>query len=328
MSYQFLDIPRYIEPKIYENTVDKIVSFLKKDKAVQSIYRLGNVNHPGISDLDIIAVFKNESSTSINPDDFFDTTERYLVTHDLAGASEDYFKKILPYTFWDNLNCIWGEDHLSSTSVQGMKLENEEVYKEQIGLEFLIKNFLDITVQRKYGVIKLRSLLQEIKGVRYDLKFLRIEGQEINDLMSHFLQRLDHWFETPFDAKEFSRWLSNYYRVLKETINTLTEKGQLLWIPQENHLKYGRNVFLHKAEQLKSKTSGLFLPGALISGSKKKYNAHQRLNKFNVDLVFTTEDTNNVHAKRLNTFREYKQHNDKHYPHFGVLTSSLADHFI
>ncbi|MGB0390745.1 MAG: hypothetical protein ACPGD5_04200 [Salibacteraceae bacterium] len=328
MNHKFIDIPKYVEPTVYENTVDKIVEFLKKESSVHSIFRLGNVNHPGISDLDIIVVFKNGSSCKLNPESYFNESDKYLVTHDLAGASEEYFQKILPFTFFDNLECIWGTDPRSSIPEEDKYLEFEKEYHEQIGLEFLIKNFLDVSVQQKYGVIKLRSLLQEIKGVRYDLGFLGISEKPINHFMNDYLKRLDNWFDTPFSPEEFTQYLSDYYSVLRNTIIDLNLDNKLLWLPKEHGLKYGRNVYLSKENQLKLQTSGLFIPPFLLRKSKKWYNAHQRLNSFSIGINFTTHDPKNIHFTRLNTFKHYNQQNADKYPHFGALHSSLSDHFI
>ena len=210
-SYKFINIPKYVKPEVYENTIDKIVDLLKHEDAVRAIYRLGNVNHPGISDIDIVVLFKDGSNYIANPYNSLNSKDKYLLTHKLFGASEDQFKKVIKYCFWDNLECILGEP-INLEPENGMLTDNEkEFYKKQLGLEFLLKNYIELSVQLTYKVVKLRSILQEIKGIRYDLTFLDIKGLEINKYIKDFLKRLDYWFESDFNFNEFSFWLDKYY---------------------------------------------------------------------------------------------------------------------
>ena len=153
--YQFLGVPKYVVPEVYENTVDKIVDFLKEEDSIKAIYRLGNVNHPGISDIDLVVVFKDGTSCQLNPDHHLNADDKYLLTHEIFGASETQFKKVIRYSFWDNLECIWGEAIELDEDQVRLSEEEAAFYKIQIGLEFLLKNYIELSVQRKYGVIKL-----------------------------------------------------------------------------------------------------------------------------------------------------------------------------
>lgn len=328
MTYQFLGVPKYVAPEVYEKTITKILDSLKKEDSIQSIYRLGNVNHPGISDIDIVVIFKNGSNCALNPDDFLNSDDKYLLTHEIFGASEDQFRKVIQYSFWDNLNCIWGEPIDLGPAHVALSKKEEVFYKKQIGLEFLQKNYIELSIQKKYGVIKLRSLVQEIKGVRYDLAFLNVQNLAINKCMDHFLNRLDHWFEEPFNPTEFSQWLGEYHKALEEAIIYVNNQSKVLWVPREENLRYGRNIVLKKGEQLQCNTSGIFLPTLFISNNKKVYNAHQRLNRFEITMQYSSEDTEGLNLKRFNAFEVHKSENRKCYPYFGALMSSLASQFI
>ena len=328
MSYKFIGIPKYVKPDVYENTVDKIVDVLKKEDSIQSIYRLGNVNHPGISDLDIVVLFKNGRKCFINPDDFLNEDDKYLLTHELFGASVDQFRKVVAYSFWDNLKCIWGKPIELGPNHFKLSENEKDFYKRQVGLEFLQKNYIELSVQKKYGVIKLRSIVQEIKGIRYDLSFLNVRGLAINKCMEHFLNRLDHWFEKPFDPEEFSLWLDQYHKALEECIIHVNQQGKVLWVPKEVDLSYGKNVFLKNGEQLSCTNSGIFLPSLLIAKNKRVYNAHQRLNRFEITMKYSAEDIHGLNSKRFKAFEAHKHENQKCYPHFGALVTSLVSQFI
>lgn len=328
MKYKFIDIPHFISQESYEVTFHKLVELLKKQRAIVSIYRLGNVNHPGISDLDVIAVFEDGEKCLIDPRSYLDKQDKYIITHEVGGASESHFIESLKYVFWDNLKCIYGTNLLEKGAANNPLLTNRSAYKEQIGLEFLVKNFLDLTVQRKYGVIKLRSLLQEIKGIRYDIEFLDLQKTKLNGLIIEFLDRLDHWFNRGWDLNVLSKWLDVYYQELEKEINLLAESGKKLWVQEEDNLSYGRNVSLENGANYSIQCKGVFLPGNIIAQHKKLYNAHLRLNRFKIGVNFTTEDISGDNWERLEVIKKCKNYNETHLPHFGTLLSSLAYHFV
>ncbi len=328
MSFQFLGIPKYIAPEVYETTIEKMVEVLKREDSIQAIYRLGNVNHPGISDIDIIVVFKNGSQCQLNPMGSLDELGRYLFTHNLFAASEEQFKKVLPYSFWDNLTCIWGEALVLHSNESRFSEAEEVFYKEQVGLEFLQKNHIELSVQKKYGVIKLRSILQEIKGVRYDLDFLGVEGLRINTLMIDFLLQLDHWFDKAFDPIAFSLWLDQYHSALEDAIRYLNAQSKLVWLPSGQDLNYGRNVSIKNGDVLHCKPEGLFLPPSLLVKNKKIYNAHQRMNRFEITMRYKTEDPDGLNRKRFHAFQIHQRENKENYPHFAALLTSLASQFV
>jgi len=328
MSYSFIDIPHFVPSEKYEITIKKLIVMVKKEPSVSAIYRLGNVNHPGISDIDLLVVFKDATSCVLNPREQLNEKDKYLLTHEVAGASETLFSEVLPFVFWDNLNCIWSESEATSASTKVWTPEEEKLLKRQIAMEFLIKLFIELSIQQKYGVIKLRSILQEIKGLRYDLQFLDIYNQDINKMMKEFLEMLDEWFTKPFEPKTFSIWLKRFSQEIQKTLLNLSEQNIKLWLPEERAYPYGKNVVLSKGNDQTLKFQGLFLPSYFISKNKRIFNAHRRLNSFAMNINFTTEDQSGLFQQRMDNFKRYKEFNRTHFPHFGAMYSSLIDQFI
>ena len=58
---KFIDYPKEISISDYETLTEKIVEKMLANDSVLSLYQMGSIKHPGISDLDIICVFKNNS---------------------------------------------------------------------------------------------------------------------------------------------------------------------------------------------------------------------------------------------------------------------------
>tara|TARA_B100000678_G_scaffold291284_1_gene307368 strand:- start:1874 stop:2836 length:963 start_codon:yes stop_codon:yes gene_type:complete len=315
-------------PEAYEKTIDRIVDALKREKGILSVYRLGNVNHPGISDIDIIAVFENGAQSSLNIREHLNETGKYLLTHNLAGASRDHFQQLFDYTFWDNLTCIWGEALIPELHYNARNNPHQEACKRQTALEFLTKNYLEVGIQRKYGIFKLRTLLQEAKGVRYDLEFLSIQSQPINNYIRQIITWLDGWFDETPDADRLSAWVNGYYQALEETINAQAAKGHVLWLPQKVSLDYGRNTMLYQSERFEQSFSGISLPASIIAMHKKIYNANLRLNRFRFGINFTDEDPEGILRKRFNLLKEYQAYNSRHIPYFEPSFSSLANQLV
>lgn len=59
---KFIDYPTPIDRSAYDDLKVKIISDLNSFRQVKSIYQMGSVNEPGISDLDIICVFEENSN--------------------------------------------------------------------------------------------------------------------------------------------------------------------------------------------------------------------------------------------------------------------------
>ncbi len=323
MSYRFLSQPKYVEPEAYSNTIDKVVETLKQEKDIVSINQFGNANHPGISDVDILVVFEDEVRSDLDPSVHFDKMDSYLITHGLLGVSRSFFERTSPYTSWDNMKCIYGERLVAEDTI-GM----DEAYLTQTALEFMIRNFIDLSVQRRYGVIKLRNILQQLKGIRYDIAYLDIQDEPLNDYIIQLLNWLDNWFENPIELSMFGNWLDEYYEALKKTLSQLALQNQKVYVTHAEGFSYGRNIFVVKGEQFECRGSGLVLPNQLTAKNRKIFNAQQRINSFRISLNYTTTDYNNKQQERVQIFSEYKKYNQGHYAHFNPLISSFLYQFI
>ena len=88
MNLSFIDYPKSIGSDFYEETKDKIVLNLTKDESILAIYQIGHVKSPGISDLDLLVIFKNSEFVSSNPRALLSNKEKYIVSHNLFGVSE------------------------------------------------------------------------------------------------------------------------------------------------------------------------------------------------------------------------------------------------
>ena len=167
MQLNFIEYPKKIKSKVYDKTIKLVSKKLIEDKSVKSIYQIGHVKSPGISDLDLLVVYKDNESVLSNPRIWLSKQEKYIVTHNLFGVSEKDFKIMQNYSFFHNYKHIWGEKYQIGSN---LKLEEQRILKKQIALEYLLQMYLVFTVQINYQIINLRGLLLHVNALKYDLE--------------------------------------------------------------------------------------------------------------------------------------------------------------
>jgi len=147
---------RKLEVKDYEDVIQEVIAFLSKYKMVKSVYQIGGVSAPGISDLDLIIILdeKAKKFTQVWSDYMKQQSENsdYVFTHYPFLVNEEIFKdgsflKIFP-TF--NLKCLYGQRY-------NIQLE----YTEQDQ----ISNFLDANLPFWYSEFKHNN----IESIRQNL---------------------------------------------------------------------------------------------------------------------------------------------------------------
>jgi len=316
MKYKFINIPQFFEKSEYLNTINKVVESLKIQNGVRSIYQMGNINHPGISDIDIIVVFEDKKLIDYNLRNLFSNVNNYLFTHNLGGITKSHFNQITKYSFFHNLNCLWGEEF----NLEKGKLNTKEIEALQIqtALEFLVSNYISLTVQLKYGVIKLRALLQHIKAIKYDFEFLKITSGKLNKMLNQLFAWLDSWFIQPIDLTAFCEWVEEFYIELKEFLKIILQDRQI-YIPKWANLKYSPNIKIELGKSIRCEFFGFFLPKFLSGISKKTYNLNTRFNSFIFRIPFSNITKDKIKKERLDYYKEIKKCASKYYPQFTPL---------
>jgi hypothetical protein len=130
-NLQFHNFPKKFDKKDYEEVVHLAVSDLKRNPDVASIYLMGDNWTPGISDMDIIVVYKNniKSVNYKNPKELSDKSE-YIFTHDYINYDEESFKHMrfiypskyqLVHLYGKEIDVLNPEDFLSENEIRDLK---------------------------------------------------------------------------------------------------------------------------------------------------------------------------------------------------------------
>ncbi len=224
--------------ELYIQNIEKMVLFLSENKAVKSIYQLGSIADPGISDIDILVIFHKGRGLPEEPRNILDRTGRYLFTHQLFGLQEDLLDDAMKYSLFHNFKLLYGDQNIIFDSNRIPK----EV-KVQIAIEYLLKMFISMSIQKQSKIIKLRSFLLEAKAVIFDLEILDLLESPLGKMIKEILLIRGEWFDNPLLDRKIVELFLKFLDELEETIKNVIETESLM-VPKIKEYELSRNIIL------------------------------------------------------------------------------------
>lgn len=314
------DFPRFVPVSAYDLAIERMVGKLRQQDGVVSIFRVGSINSPGISDIDILVVFEDGVKCSLNPLKDLSKIERYLFSHNLYGISKTNFFDAQRYTFFHEYNLLWGEQlPFGQSDSSGEKMQ---ALKTQTALEYLIKMFINTTVERTYSIVRVRGLLVLTRALLYDLEFLNISSGRLFDLIQTVILWRDHWFEEKPHKQKLKIWIHEFYEELTTFLETMLHT-KMLYLPKWANLRVARNMTLVPSKKFGYTHKGMTLPAGLGDLGRKYFNTQHRFNTFQFQIPITTSEIPCGLLKRFSFMRNIRKENDHDLPYFMPLTSSL-----
>ncbi len=314
------DFPRFVPVSAYDLAIERMVGKLRQQDGVVSIFRIGSINSPGISDIDILVVFEDGVKCSLNPLKDLSKIECYLFSHNLYGISKTNFFDAQRYTFFHDYNLLWGEQlPFGQSDSSGEKMQ---ALKTQTALEYLIKMFINTTVERTYSIVRVRGLLVLTRALLYDLEFLNISSGRFFDLIQTVILWRDHWFEEQPHKQKLKIWIHEFYEELTTFLETMLQT-KMLYLPEWANLRVARNMTLVPSKKFGYTHKGMTLPAGLGDLGRKYFNTQHRFNTFQFQIPITTSEIPCGLLKRFSFMRNIRKENDHDLPYFMPLTSSL-----
>lgn len=313
----FTNHPRPVPPETYAAAVDRVVARLRRLDGLVAVYQLGGVTAPGISDLDVLAVFEDGVRCAADPLEGLPADDRYLFTHGLFGVSRQFFRAARRYTCYHGFDLRWG----TPEPAPARATDAVAALQHQIAREYLVANFISTTIARTYGIVSVRNLLLSVHGLRYDLAFLGVEGGPLYELVHQLIGWRGRWFTQPVAPAPFAAWVEAYFEAFPAFVAGWLDDGRL-YLPPWARRRYGRNVFLEPAAALGAAHRGLVLPrrGGVLG--KRYVRAQHRFNTFRIALPSTTTPPHPAVAERFRFLKDMKAYNAAHLPAFEPLTGS------
>ncbi|MBK7682631.1 MAG: hypothetical protein IPJ26_09295 [Bacteroidetes bacterium] len=143
---RFIDHPQPTARSLYDEAVLGIIDRNKHLPGLKSIVQFGNITTPGISDIDLLFVFREGNVCQATGLENLPEIHKSLFTHGIMAISDHQYSDNEYYTLWSEHHLVWGEN--PSKEERKRSLEEETILKIQTAVEFLIANFIDIKVQK------------------------------------------------------------------------------------------------------------------------------------------------------------------------------------
>ena len=312
--------PTYIPKEQYSQLTEKIKNIVFETEGIISMYQMGSVKDPGISDLDLICVFNDGVANHLNIREKLTPEEKQILTHSLFGIHEKFLNRSLSYGLISNLKLIKGRDVISEkTRDVYLKIED---YKTQIAFEYLLKMYISLEVQLSLGIVKLRSFLLLAKAISFDLELLGVHDGKLYEMVKKIIDFRKNWFIQPPTQKEVKKTIHNFYNALKGFLNDLLNSDTFYLPFKEANLPGNFKILQHPNFTVNHK--GIILPSHLSFLGKKYINLQHRFNRFEFQIPFDSSKENPVIDKRFQFYAEHKIANKKNLPYFLPLTTSLS----
>jgi len=318
MALKYIDHPVSISVSQYEDLKEKLANKLLAEDSVLSVYQMGSVKHPGISDLDIICVFKKDSQCHKNFRLDLSLDEKNILTHGIFGIEEQDLVKSMSYNLISNLKYLGGKD----LGLDKAEINTSDDLKKQIALEYLVKMLITIDAQVTIKIVKLRAFLLLAKAIEFDLELLDIKDGKLYDLVKKVIKYRSDWYTNKPSEKEITNLVLDFNRELRQFL----EKELLvskLYLPTKS-IELPGNFTIQNSNSFSINHSGLVLPNQFSFLGRKYINLQNRLNSFMYLLPFTIPENNSLHDERFQFSKEMVLRNRGNYSPFIPLTTSLS----
>ena len=314
---KILDCPRFVSIDSYHRILEQMVSHLQSIPEIQSVYQVGGLSTPGISDIDIIAIFKNDVEYREDPRSILSEDGRYLFAHNLFGLPSSLVETATKNTDYHNYKLLAGDpvDVLQRPS----KADTNEG-KIQTALEFLVRAYTVTSFESHIGICKLRSLLLHTKALLYDFEFLGVNSGRLIDLVVEIVQRRQNWFEAPMDDRALNVWLESFKQELESFLNEQLQKHTIS-MPGVGPFVYSKSIHIVKADQLKFVVKRNWVPKMFRCWPKYYPKFVNRLSRFELQLPFSND---NRLVTRFDALTQLAKYNRRFLPCFYPLGTHLG----
>lgn len=309
---RLIDLPKKCDISTYQKSIERVVRWISDRDFARSVYQVGSVKHPGISDLDLFVVAKTGSCCDGNPLFALKETERYPFTHSCFLVGEEHLESFSKTSILHGFRLIAG-DNIGLEAAREVQ-PNVQVLR-QIALEFVLKNYIDLSIQLAYKLVKARVFLQHVKGLRFDLELLKIHSGELHDAVQRGFELSDSWFNKCSQHRECLELAKQVKRALGLT---LLEKGGLLYSPNQSEVQLSSNVKIKQGDRFEMHRRGFMVPSFGFLSERKHFNFNHRFNYFTMHLPMQLADSNVAIAERFKFQSAVKRFVFERFPGFAA----------
>lgn len=323
MLTALIDLPRAVPASEYGVTVQQVVRRLSGVSGVNSIYQVGHVSDPGISDLDLLVVFDSDARYREDPRCGLGPTGRYLLIHSLFGVTQRQVGEAAQLTFLQNYQLRWGEPQpVACTGT--LSADEERLLKCQLALEYMLRIYASLFVQFTYRLLKVRSLLLHAKALHYDCDMLGMRSSPLRAAAARVADRRRGWFAAASPCCQIADDAAELCNCLGMTLaDLLKEQPFFLAHDPPRRSSCGRHLVFRHGATFGISHRGLLLPPALGKFCRRYIGILDRLNHFDVVLPFSSALVPSVIQRTFALRDHLAQANRTVCPHFMPLSLPL-----
>lgn len=303
----------------YHFVIFKVARFLSKDPGFITLYQGGSIGNPGISDIDLLAVFEDGVSCKLNPFNILDSSEKYFFTHGIFGICKSHFEDLKYYASYLDLYPI--ESNTAESPKPEIIRNPINDINIQIAMEYLFLNYVARNIEKITGMISLRNVLLSLKAIRLDLEILEINSGSLCENIIQLINRRNNWFEHKFIESEF-------YDCFIETINLLSDLLQNIlheypfFLSDKQRFKLGRNIVIEHSSSLNIEWKGIKrLPSVFSIELRKKM--LKLLQHIYVSVPYKRLSGNPILNSRNLFYKNYFRYNNIHFPFLSAWTNNI-----
>lgn len=315
-----VDLPRRTESAAYEEALGRLTRRLAAHPGIRAVWQVGSVSAPGISDLDVVAVFEPDASYPEDPLKDLPPIDRYVFVHAPYAVTTEHWDEAARLTFFHNYRLLWGAGDMGK--LEPLPAEARAQLQRQVALEYLAQIFVSLSVEQTYGIVKVRNLFLHAKAMLYDCEFLGIERGPFRDAVDGLVRlRMDWFVNRPSLASVRAGILTLHRELGRQLADSLSQAA--MYLPARPDHRLARHVRLVSDAKFEVKHSGWVLPALLGRLGRRYFNAQHRLNRFEFHLPFRTDTPPEVIANAFELRKRMQTINRARFPRFMTLASSL-----
>lgn len=305
--------PVYHPPEEYELAIKTMTNILKPVSEVLSIYQVGGISDYGISDIDMLVVFKDGGSFKDNPISMSGKlVNRYLFTHRLFGTTENRLNNLENFTRFGTYNFLNGKQQIFKLCLSSKDLR---IIETQIALEYMLKAFISLHTAICYGQIKVRNLLLHVKALRLDLQLLNISSGVFFEIVHELIALRKVWFQKTPDPDSLNKKIDTLYSEFKNLMGELL-RTYPFYVINSDVATVSKNIKLvNESTFIYPSTK---IPGwiKLLTPEKKRESILNRLFKFHFGIPVKSSNIPDVILQRHHYIKTGIENNLMHYPNF------------
>ena len=214
LKLQFVRDITHIGHDVYNTVIDRYIAHISKLSFVKSVYQIGSVRDPGISDLDLVVVVDEcydplkIGMLSIFRNNIHCQTKNTFL-HDIYLYNQHSFKRILYSNYCDNMKLLYGVDQQLDVPDRS----ELDILSMQIIFDFVASRLAQFQQFIAGGRISLRGILVRVSSIKHSYSLLAklgINDSEIQDFVCK-VEKMRREHENVSDIDIHETFLASFY---------------------------------------------------------------------------------------------------------------------